>query len=216
MDIGDIRDRLVLAALPHVVFDGWSHAALAAAAEDEGLDPTMPARAFPAGPADAVAHFVALADRRMAEDVASLDLSGARVPTRIVAAVRVRLERWAGHREAIRRALAVLALPQNLGLAASLTWRTADAIWRAAGDKSHDFSWYTRRATLAAVYSATMLYWIDDFSDDAADTLAFLKRRLTDVGKVTRVRRRFEDLLENLPQSGPGAAKGRRLFGLTR
>ncbi len=213
MDFEDIRDRLVLAALPHVAFDGWAGGALAAAAADEGMDPTMPARVFPGAAADAVAHFVGLADRMMADDLLEVDLTGLRVPKRILAAIRVRLERWAPHREAIRRALAVLALPVNLGLAARLTWATSDAIWRAVGDQSHDFSWYTRRSTLAAVYSATLLYWLDDGSEAAADTLAFVERRLADVGKLTRVRLRLGAMLERIPQPGrPGRPGPRHRF----
>jgi ubiquinone biosynthesis protein COQ9 len=216
MDLDDVRDRLVLAALPHAAFDGWGGVALAAAAADEGMAPTMPARAFPGGAVDAVAHFVALADRMMEADLLAVDLTGLRVPRRIQAAIRVRLERWAPHREAVRRALAVLALPPHLGSAARLTWDTADAIWRAIGDSSHDFSWYTRRSTLAAVYSATLLYWLDDGSEGAADTLAFVERRLADVGKLTRVRLRVGAMLEQIPHPGrPGRPKPKHRFTAT-
>lgn len=197
-----IRDRLVLAALPHVAFDGWAGGALAAAAEDEGLDGAVVARAFPCGASQVVAHFTRLADRLMEEELAELDLAEMRVPRRIALAVRIRLERWAPHREAVRRALAVLALPTNLALAARLTWNTADAIWRAAGDTSHDFSWYTRRSTLAAVYAATVLYWLDDPSEGNADTWDFLERRLADVAALHRVRSRLTAAAERIPHPG--------------
>ncbi len=202
MDASDllaIRDRLILAALPHVTFDGWSAAALREAAADEGLDSTMPERLFPGGAIDAVAHFVGLADRLMVEDLADTDLEALRVPQRISALIGARLARWQPHREAVRRATTLLALPGNMGVAARLAWATSDAIWRAAGDRSHDFSWYTRRTSLMAVYGATMLYWLDDPSEDGSDTLAFLERRLADVGGLTRARRRVREGLERLP-----------------
>lgn len=192
MEFTEIRDRLVLAALPHVAFDGWSLATLEAAARAEGLDASMAERAFLAGPAAAVEHFTDLADRLMAQDLADVDMAALRVPERVQRAIEIRLNRWTPHREAVRRGLSVLALPPHAGVAARATFRTVDAIWRAAGDSSSDFSWYTRRATLAAVYSATVLYWLDDPSEDGAPTRAFLKRRLADVGRLTGLRKRVE------------------------
>jgi len=205
MEFQQIRDRLVLAALPHVAFDGWSLRALEQAAADEGLEPSLAERAFLGGPVTAVENFIDLADRKMAEDLAHADLESLRVPDRVCLAIETRLNRWAAHREAVRRATSVLAM--HPAAAARVTARSADAIWHLAGDSSHDFSWYTRRATLAAVYSATVLYWLDDASEDNADTLAFLRRRLADVGKVTGLRKRLEGWLENispLPQGGRG------------
>lgn len=198
MDFPQIRDRLVLAALPHVVFEGWSRRALEAAAADAGLDSSLAERAFMGGPAEAVAHFVALADRLMAEDVAGQDLAALRVPDRVLAVLDARFTRWAPHREAIRRALAVLAL--NPGTAARATAATVDAVWRLADDRSSDFSWYTRRLTLGAVYSATLLFWLDDPSEDGADTRAFLRRRLADVGRVTALRKQASGWFGTLPR----------------
>lgn len=193
LDFRHVRDRLVMAALPHVVFDGWSARTLAEAARDEGLDATMPARAFPGGAVEAVEHFIDMADRVMLADLAELDLAAMRVPDRVFAAVKLRLERWGHHREAVRRAMAVMAL--NPLAATRATLRTVDTIWHAVGDASHDFSWYTKRATLAAVYSATVLYWLEDPTEDFSDTWAFLRRRLADVGRVTRTRRKVEEMV---------------------
>ncbi|MBC7953596.1 MAG: COQ9 family protein [Rhodospirillaceae bacterium] len=202
MEFQQIRDRLVLAALPHVVFDGWSTKALTQAARDEGLDPTLAERAFLGGPVDAVEHFSDLADRMMAEDLALVDMTTLRVPDRVYLAIEARLKRWAPHREAVRRAMAVLALPPHGTVAMQITFRTVDAIWHLAGDSSNDFSWYTRRATLAAVFSATVLCWLDDESEDGADTWAFLRRRLADVGRITSTRKRVAAWLKTLPKPG--------------
>lgn len=197
MDFQQIRDRLVQAALPHVVFDGWSAKALTEAAAEEGLDRTLAERAFMGGPAAAVEHFIDLADRQMGEDVAHVDLAALRVPERVFVILEARFVRWAPHREAVRRALALLAF--NPLVAARATARTVDAVWALAGDRSHDFSWYTRRATLGAVYTATTLFWLDDESGDLADTRAFLRRRLADVGRVTGARKRLESWLGSVP-----------------
>ncbi len=116
------------------------------------------------------------------------------------AVIALRLEQNRPYKEAIRRALAVLALPQNARAAAACTARTVDAIWHAAGDRSADFSWYTKRAILAVIYSATILYWLRDTSEDDAATLAFLDRRLAGLGRVYRLRKRAEALTERLPR----------------
>lgn len=195
MDVSTLRDDLVTAMLAHAAFDGWSKAAMAAAADDLGLDPSVPARVFPGGPAEAVAHFVALADRLMAEDLAALTL-GRGVGEKVFQAVKLRLGRWEAHREAIRRAASVLALPGNLALATRLTWGTADAIWHAIGDTAHDFSWYTKRATLSAVYSATLFYWLDDDSEGQAASWAFLRRRLDDVRRLPQLRQKLAGMLK--------------------
>ncbi|MCR6628875.1 MAG: COQ9 family protein [Magnetospirillum sp.] len=206
MEFQQIRDRLVLAALPHVVFDGWSAKALEHAAADEGLEPSLAERAFLGGPAAAVEHFIDLADRLMAEDVANVDLATLRVPDRIFLIMEGRLKRWTPHREAVRRALAVLAF--NPGVAARAAARSVDAIWALAGDSSHDFSWYTRRATLGAVYSATVLYWLEDASADNTETWAFLRRRLGDVGRVTGLRKRVQGWFGRGQAIPGGAVRG--------
>lgn len=186
------RERLILAALEHVPFDGWSSKALRHACDDLGLDASAPQRLFAHGVTTAVDCFTQMADRLMAEDVAAYDaeqgLAHLPVHQRLALAIRLRCERWAGHQETIRRAVAVYALPQNLGLGAHATWRTVDAIWNAVGDRSSDMSWYSKRASLAAVYSATLLYWLDDQSEDCAETWGFLERRLDDVVRSIRLR----------------------------
>ena len=143
-----------------------------------------------------IAVFCDLADRRMTEAAATLNDPSR--TSRVRAIITQRLAANRPHKEAIRRAMAVLALPGNARTAAAITARTVDAIWHAAGDRSTDFSWYSKRAILSAVYGATLLYWLRDTSDDDADTKAFLARRLRGVGQLMRVRQRADSLLGRL------------------
>lgn len=200
MDTERLKDAMVAAMLPHAAFDGWSRATLAAASRDLDLDPILPDRLFPGGPVEAVSHFVAFADRVMVTDLEAADLAGTHgLGAKVFLATRLRLERWGEHREAIRRAASLLSLPLNLPLAVRLTWGTADAIWQAVGDQSHDFSWYTKRATLSAVYSSTLLYWLDDSSEDSVDSWEFLKRRLSDVRNLPKLWEKVEGLAKGNP-----------------
>ena len=193
-----LRDQMVAAALPHVPFDGWTIQALKVAAVDMGVDATMPERLFPGGVIEAVVHFVRMADQMMIEDASSVITDDMGDRARVAAVIKLRFDRWDSHREAIRRAAGLLALPTNLPIAAGLAWGTAAAIWQAAGKSSHDFSWYTQRASLAAVYGATMAVWLGDSSENCQATYAFLARRLDNVVEAIKLRRRAATWLERL------------------
>ena len=192
------RDAAILAMLPNVPFDGWTRRALLAGVREAHLPDDEADLLFPLGTVDMIETFCDLADRRM--EAAAASPSEAKISARVRGLIALRMEQNRPHKEAIRRALAVLALPQNARAAASCTARTVNAIWHAAGDRSADFSWYTKRAILAAVYSATLLYWLRDASENDADTLAFLDRRLAGVGRIGRLRGRAERLIDRLPQ----------------
>ena len=197
----DIRTQLILAALPHVPFDGWSSRAMRHAARDCGLDQAAADRAFPYGAADMVAAFSRLADRRMIEALDAQDLAAMKVRQRISVGVRMRLEAWTPHREAVRRGLAILALPTNTGTAVRCLYDTVDAIWYAAGDTATDWNFYSKRALLAGVYSATILYWLDDRSEGATDSWAFLDRRIDDVMRIPKVRARLKNVRDSIFRS---------------
>jgi ubiquinone biosynthesis protein COQ9 len=184
------RDSAIRAALPHVPRLGWSRLALAAGLREAGRDPVEQEWLFPRGPAEAVEAWIDLADREMEAAAREQNLLDLRIPARIRGVVLIRLEQQEGLKEQVRLGLAHLSLPWNLAAAARTAARTADAMWVAAGDTSTDFSWYTRRATLAAVYGATLAYWLADPVPGFPDTRAFLDRRLADLARLQRRRRR--------------------------
>jgi len=105
-------------------------------------------------------------------------LSAMKIRARIAALIEARLQATAADRESLRRALAILALPQNLTKAGRLGWRTVDTIWRAAGDVATDYNHYTKRTILLGVYAATVTVFLDDDSEGFAETRAFLSRRI--------------------------------------
>lgn len=188
------RDAAIEAVLPHVEFDGWTVAALHMAA---GPDADL---LFPGGPRDMVEAYCDLGDRWMTAGADGLGLAAMRVPGRVRALVALRLQQNRPHKGAVRRALSVLALPGNALLATRCTARTVDAIWTASGDTStpSEVGYYTKRAILAGVYGTTLLYWLQDSSEDDMRTLAFLDRRLAGVGAIGAVRRRVQGLLRRV------------------
>lgn len=194
-----VKDAILLATLPHVAFDGWTEKTLDEGVRTAGLAPDVALRAFPGGLLELAEHFSAWADRRMLGELEKLDLEGMPVRDRVAAAVRVRLEVLEPHREAVRFAISFLSLPGNLGAAVRLTFDTLDAIWRAAGDTSSNFNFFTKRGLLAPVYGATVLYWLSDTSEGHADTWDFLGRRLGNVLKLTDWKGRLEKDLGRVP-----------------
>ena len=199
-DMSITRDRILLATLPHVAFDGWTRRALKAGVADAGLTKDMALRAFPGGINQLVDHLADWADRRMLEELDAVDLESMRVRDRVQTCVRVRLQVLEGYRESIRRLLSYLAMPQNAPLAVRLTWRTVDAIWYAAGDQASDFNYYTKRGLLTPVYATTVLYWLADDSEGSANTWAYLERRIGDVMKIPAYQARLKKALSSLPR----------------
>jgi len=188
MDDTQKKDVLLLALLPAVPFDGWTRAAMREAAARAGLDAEAAETLFPKGPRDVVAWFSRWADRETLAALTSRKMQHLRTSERIALGVRTRLQTLLPHREVVRRSLALMALPQNLPLGAKLLYETVDTLWHAAGDKSTDFNFYTKRGLLAGVYAATTLYWLDDRSDGQAATNAFLARRLAEVLAIPRLK----------------------------
>ena len=183
-----LRDLLADAVAAEAAFEGWTRAALAAGGRRLDLPRGEADRLCPGGPVQVLTHLSQRADQRTVEDMEKEGVAGMKIRDRIKGAVRIRLERHAGQREAVRRALAVLSLPFNAGLALKLLYRTVDAMWYAAGDTSTDFNFYTKRATLAGVYSSTLLYWLNDRSPGAEATWSFLDRRIDDVMKIEKLK----------------------------
>lgn len=195
----DLRDRLLDAMLPNVPFDGWSVNCINHAAKALEIDPALARNALPRGAIDAIALHSTRADQRMVEALAARGLDDLKIRDRITLAVRLRLEQNEGEREAVRRAVQFLALPPGGPLAAKLIYKTVDAIWHGIGDTSTDFSFYTKRAILAGVYSATLAFWLQDDSEGRAKTWEFLDRRIGDVMNIYKVRARVEPLLKSVP-----------------
>ena len=183
-----LRDRLADAMAAEASFDGWTRTALAAGARRLELQQGEADRLFPGGPVQVLTHLSQRADFRTVEDMEKEGVGALKIRDRIKGAVRIRLERHVGEREAVRRALALLSLPFNAGVALKLLYKTVDAMWYAAGDTSTDFNFYTKRATLAGVYSSTLLYWLNDRSTGAEATWAFLDRRIDDVMKIEKLK----------------------------
>jgi ubiquinone biosynthesis protein COQ9 len=200
MDRDDQREALLKATLPHVPFDGWTRTALMAGARDAGIDQALADNAFPAGMAELLEFYHRHADIEMVRALEGrADLASLKTREKVALAIRLRLEAEAGHREAIRQALSFLALPTNAPLGAKCLYRTVDAIWYAVGDKATDFSFYTKRGLLAGVYSATVLYWLNDKSEESSATWSFLDRRIADVMKIYELRARVDRFIDQFP-----------------
>ncbi|MHA6325009.1 COQ9 family protein [Roseivivax sp. CAU 1753] len=183
----DTLDRLIDAALMHVPFDGWTEASFRAAIADSGVDPTVARALMPRGAVDLALAYHRRGDAKMVARLAATDLASLRFRDKVTRAVRYRIAATED-REVVRRGTTLFALPPYAPDGARAIWGTADAIWTALGDTSTDVNWYTKRATLSGVYSATVLFWLGDDSVDNQATWDFLDRRIEDVMRIEQAK----------------------------
>ena len=172
--------QLLDAALPNVAFDGWSPATFTAAVAATDISIDRARHLFPRGATDMAVLFHTEGDRAMVRQLGRENLSELRFRDRVARAIRIRLD-VIDDKEAVRRGTALFALPHLAADGAKLIWGTADAIWNALGDTSDDVNWYTKRATLSAVWASVVLYWLGDHSPNHQDTWTFLDRRIENV-----------------------------------
>jgi ubiquinone biosynthesis protein COQ9 len=203
-----LRRRLALAVGENAVFDGWTQKAIDSAAAQLGIEPAQARLAMPKGQAGLIDRYIQEVDRALADWFTPERLEGLKIREKIRSLVWQRVEIMGPAREAVRRGLAILAMPQNLPLALRISWRTADLMWRIAGDTSTDFNHYTKRMTLGAVYASTVLVWLDDDSEGWSETAAFLDRRIDDVMKFEKFKAQWRGSGEHLSPS--------RFFGRLR
>lgn len=187
MDLKELKEKLLDAALPHVAFDGWSDTSFSAAVAEVDVSKDEARLACPRGAVDLAIAYHARGDALMLERLATEDLDGMKFRQKVAAALRVRLE-VIEDKEAVRRAATLFALPHHAGDSARLVWQTADHVWTALGDTSDDYNWYTKRATLSGVWASTVLYWLGDDGTDMQNTKAFIDRRIEDVMQVEKIK----------------------------
>ncbi len=199
LTLDEIRDRLAPGIADNAAFDGWSDDARDMAADGAGIDRDVARLAFPDGAVDMIDAWFAAIDRQMAAALPPDALAGMKIRARISALVEARLDAVAINRESLRRALTILALPQNVVRAARLGWRTVDLMWRMAGDTATDYNHYTKRTILLGVYGATITVFLDDDSEGHADTSAFLSRRIDGIMRFEKAKASFVKRYEHRP-----------------
>ncbi|GHA08461.1 COQ9 family protein [Novosphingobium arvoryzae] len=186
-----MRLALAPAIADAAAFDGWSEEAVRAAADQVGLDADAALFAFQGGAIDMIDAWIAAIDAEMAAAFTAEQLAAMKIRERIRSLVQFRLDTIGWQQEALRRALAIMAMPQNAPRALRLGWRSADAMWRLAGDTSVDYNYYTKRTILAGIYAATLAVFADDKSDDFADTRAFLDRRIDGIMRFEKAKAKW-------------------------
>lgn len=196
LDPGEMTlDELRLYLAPHIadaaIFDGWSDSALAEAARSAGVDTDVARLAFKGGAMEMIGAWIETIDAAMAEALPEAALAAMKIRERIRALVQFRLDAVAGREEALRRALAIMAMPYNAPAALRTGWRSADIMWRLAGDTATDLNHYSKRAILASLYAATLAVFVSDTSEGKTETRAFLDRRIEGVMKFETVKRKW-------------------------
>lgn len=193
------RAQLALKVGEHAVFDGWTQKAIDSAADELGIDRDRARLAFPSDPPHMIDAWIDGIDAAMAAHFTPGKVAAMKIRDRIRGMIWWRLEMTGSAREAVRSALSILAMPQNVPLALKTGWRSADRMWRLAGDTATDFNHYSKRLILSGVYTSTLLAWLDDDSEGWAETAAFLDRRLADVMKFEKLKADWRGSAERRP-----------------
>jgi ubiquinone biosynthesis protein COQ9 len=208
-DDAALKQAVAQASLPLIERDGLTESMLKQAVDKAGMDRAVLARLFPRGPLDLVEAISEIHDEEMEKRLAKAKLSALKMRERIKRAVMTRLEILRPHKEAARRAAAFLTLPPNAATGAKLLYRTVDGMWRAAGDTSTDFNFYTKRAILAGVYSSTLLRWFADDSEEESETHAFLDARIENVMQFEKFKADLRERAKDWPSFGEILSKFR-------
>lgn len=187
-NLAELRLALADGIASAAAFDGWSEAAVRDAADMAGIDPDAALFAFADGPMDMIEAWIRGIDRQMAQALPPERLAAMKIRERIRSLVQFRLDAIAGQKEALRRAMAIMALPQNVLRTARIAWASADAMWRLAGDTATDYNHYTKRLTLGSIYAAILAVYVNDESEDHAETRAFLDRRIEGIMKFEKAK----------------------------
>ncbi len=204
LDKKEIRFDLIRAMLPHVPFDGWSWEAMEQGALDIGFEKKKTSSLrikifkdlFKKGSIDFIDVFSEMIDLEVKENFVLIDPKPERIPEKIKKIIMLRLNLCQNYKEAIRSSISLTALPINAKTSINILYRTCNSIWRIAGDKSTDFSFYTRRISLATVYTSTLFFWLNDKSNDNVETEYFLDRRLRDISKISTLKKPFSEVIK--------------------
>ena len=197
--LDEVRAALAPIIARNAGFDGWSDAAVHAAADEAGVDRDVAKLAFKDNAIDMIDAWIDSIDMELAHRLPAEKLAAMKIRDRITALLATRLEIMAPDRESLRRAMAIMAMPQNLVRSAKIGWRSADRMWRLAGDTASDFNHYTKRMTLSAVYASTLSVFVNDDSDNFADARAFLDRRIDNVMQFEKVKFQAKQRQEYVP-----------------
>ncbi len=193
MEPSPIADKIMEFTLRHIPFDGWTVEALKRGAVDADVNPHEAFELFGNDPLTLIEYYSHMLDRQMRDKVLQLDLNTMKIRDKVLTCLMTRLEIMAPYREAAQKAAVILSMPLNVPLGTKLMYKTVDTIWALAGDTSTDFNFYTKRATLSAVYSSTLLYWFRDMSSEFTNTRAFLNRRLDNVMTIPKIKSQIKD-----------------------
>ena len=198
-DDRQMREAVLAKALPHAAFDGFTDQLLQKAGVEAGVTKADLKRLFEGGPISLIEFYSIWADAEMEKRLGAMDLKAMKIRARIAAAVKTRLAILKPHKEAARRAAALLSLPMHAALGAKLMYRTVDAMWHAAGDTSTDFNFYTKRGILAGVYGSTAMRWFNDTSADEKPTEEFLAARIENVMQFEKLKAKAKEALSSFP-----------------
>lgn len=175
------RKDLTMLVAELAPFEGWTNRALYEAASELGFSRERALVLFPRAIKDVVRAFNLYLDQVMEEALPATGFDTLKVRERIATLIKARLNAMEPYRDGIKTGRTFFVMPYHVSDAAHSLYDTVDRMWRLAGDQSEDYNFYSKRFLLSGVYSSTLLYWLEDSSDDYEKSSYFLDRRIAEV-----------------------------------
>ena len=195
----EVRVDILQAMLPIVVFDGWNQKSLRASIKLINLPEGSEELYFPEGALEVIRFWHDQMNEFVKSNLESLNKSEMKIREQVTAGVLSALESIGSNEEAMRRAIIRLSLPDAAVQGPTYLWSLADSIWRAIGDRSTDYNYYTKRTILAGVLGSTITVWISDSDQNKVKTKLFLDARISNVMSFEKSKFKIVEKINNIP-----------------
>lgn len=190
--------------IDNVSFDGWSQKNLDNSIQALDLQENYRILLFPDGIVGLTDYFVAENNKAFNNSINAEEIQKLRFTDKVIYLIHARINHYhkvLGGAEGFKNFISYCSSHNILNSIGNIL-KSADEIWYRVGDKSTDFSYYTKRASLSFIYTTAALYSIDDNSLNLEETNNFIKARVAELLKFNKLKQKVKELSSKLPSFG--------------
>ena len=170
------QEKLAKLFIEDVPKFGWSRETLLQCAKKQRISTSVLAKLFPSFEYDVLKFIIAQNNTQVEKNYNSFNNSRLKTRDKIKTILELKFDSNEYLKKALPEMLEFLLRPGNLLMSIKMLHENSDFIWNLAGDKSNDFSFYSKRGLLSMVYLATLIYWLNDKSTKGIGTKNFISK----------------------------------------